>query len=57
MKLKDYDIVLLKWAIDIAISDINNEIVTCPDPKKHQEELTVFENQRTRLLMLKEKIK
>lgn len=57
MKLKDYDIELLKWAVSLAISEINNEIVTCPDPEESKEELLVLENQRTRLQLLREKIK
>lgn len=55
--LEECDYALVKEAIGLLLSEINNDIVTCPAPLAFKEELLVLENKRTRLMLLKESIK
>jgi hypothetical protein len=57
LKLKEHDYLLLREAVANFITDVNNEIVTCPDEALYVEEIAVLEYKHTRLLLLKERFK
>lgn len=53
VKLLRPDVILLRESAAIHIAELNNEIVTCPDPRAYPIEIQLLELKRARLECLR----